>query len=263
MKTLRRSTRGEPVRLWQNFLLGLGLRPGIADGIFGPLTDAATEKFQRLQGLEMDGIVGPITYGRAMQLGFDPIEPDKTDKSEKGPNWPVALAGLKSPSPALREKLFGKFSYKPAGTANNPEAIKILGAWQRNNIVRVTIPQLKGVAGAHPKGHVFFHRKGADALVATFQGWEDAGLLPLVKTWAGSFVPRFIRGSRTTLSNHAFGTAFDINAQWNWLGSRPALANKTGSVRRLVPIAQKHGFAWGGNYKKRPDGMHFELVRPT
>jgi hypothetical protein len=75
-------------------------------------------------------------------------------------------------------------------------------------------------------------------------------------------VPRFIRGSHSVLSNHAYGTAFDINAPWNALGVRPALVGKPGSVRELVPLAAEHGFAWGGHFRTRPDGMHFELVRP-
>ncbi len=78
--------------------------------------------------------------------------------------------------------------------------------------------------------------------------------------WAGSYVPRFIRGSRTTLSNHAFGTAFDINTRENALGAIPALVGKHGSVRKLVPLANQHGFYWGGHFKSRKDGMHFEIA---
>lgn len=261
MKTLRRGLRGTEVSRWQLFLLGQGLDVGPVDAVFGDKTHAATENFQRLQGLGIDGVVGPVTYGRAMQLGLDPVEPDKADTSMLGPNWPPPKPGLRSPSAAVRAQLFGTFRFKAAPTPDNPEAIQILGTWQRDNLKSVTIPQLVGVPGAHPKGQVHFHRAGTDALKNTFAAWEQAGLLQLVLSWAGSFNPRFIRGSRETLSNHAYGTAFDINAAWNPLGARPALVGKRGSVRELVPIAQDHGFAWGGHYKARPDGMHFELVK--
>jgi hypothetical protein len=69
-----------------------------------------------------------------------------------------------------------------------------------------------------------------------------------------------VRGSNTTLSNHAWGTGFDINAKWNPLGAVPALRGDTGSVRELVPIAHDHGFFWGGHFS-RSDGMHFEVAR--
>jgi peptidoglycan hydrolase-like protein with peptidoglycan-binding domain len=261
MKTLRRDLRGPEVERWQLFLLGQGFDVGAVDGEFGDKTFAATERFQRLQGLGIDGVVGPVTYGRAMQLGLDPVAPDKADTSKLGPNWPAPKRGLKSPSDEVRVELFGTFRYEPAPTPGNPEGITILGTWQRDNLRQVAIPQLIGVPGAHSKGHVTFHRAGTEALKSTFAAWEQAGLLHLLLSWAGSFNPRFIRGSRETLSNHAYGTAFDINAAWNPLGARPALVGKRGSVRELVPIAQDHGFAWGGHFKGRPDGMHFELVK--
>ena len=69
-----------------------------------------------------------------------------------------------------------------------------------------------------------------------------------------------MRGSRTTLSNYAWGTAFDINVPWNARGTVPALCGEKGSVRELVAIANEHGFYWGGHFSRR-DGMHFEVAR--
>jgi hypothetical protein len=63
------------------------------------------------------------------------------------------------------------------------------------------------------------------------------------------------------LSNHAWGTAFDINVQWNGLGITPAFRNEAGSVRDLVEIAYQNGFYWGGWFKSRQDGMHFEVYK--
>jgi hypothetical protein len=90
--------------------------------------------------------------------------------------------------------------------------------------------------------------------------WEKKGLLNLVLTYGGAYNPRLVRGG-TSLSPHAFGTAFDINYEWNKLGVQPVLAGEKGSVRELVLIANKYGFYWGGHFNKRPDGMHFEVAK--
>ena len=53
---------GDPqVRALQRRLRTNGMRPGPIDGLFGPRTEAAVERFQREGGLQVDGIVGPST----------------------------------------------------------------------------------------------------------------------------------------------------------------------------------------------------------
>jgi hypothetical protein len=84
--------------------------------------------------------------------------------------------------------------------------------------------------------------------------------LHLILTFDGSYVARFVRGSTSVLSNHSFGTAFDINVTWNRLGVVPALVGQKGSVRELVGIANDNGFYWGGHFT-RLDGMHFEIAK--
>jgi hypothetical protein len=124
----------------------------------------------------------------------------------------------------------------------------------------VVLSQLVGVKGAPDAGRIFVHRLVVDQVRALFQAWEAAGLVDGLLTWEGSFAPRFVRGSRTTVSNHAWGTAFDVNFPWNRLGAVPALRGEKGSVRDLVPIAHELGFYWGGHFS-RCDGMHFEVAR--
>jgi hypothetical protein len=41
----------------------------------------------------------------------------------------------------------------------------------------------------------------------------------------------------------------------------PPIVGEKGSVRLLVPLANKFGFFWGGHYRNRKDGMHFELAK--
>jgi len=259
MKVIRRGSKGAIVRQWQNFLLGNGLYAAEVDSDFGPKTVSATKAFQQKHKLSpIDGIVGNDTWGMAMTLGLQAIAPVTTHKRSAG--WPPQ-GKLVPTNLALRRKLFGAFKYQAAPTASNREAITILGTWQEENIVSVTVPQLSGVSGAPKSGRVFFHSAVAAQLVSLFQAWDDAGLIDRVLAWGGSFSPRFIRGSTKHLSNHAWGTAFDINVRWNLLGVRPAIVGSKGSVRELVPLAEKHGFYWGGYFKTRPDGMHFEAAR--
>jgi hypothetical protein len=257
MRTLYIGLTGDDVRLWEYFLLGINpLAALVADGTFDQATKDETKKFQSkvgFTGRDVDGVVGPSTMGKAMELGFNPLNDNRDD--DVGPNWPPAPAAGPL-SAADRSKLFGKFAYRAAGTQQNPEAIVITDGWEVSNIVTVEVPQLVGLAG--PKGKVSVHKLIVPQLQRTFAQWEAAGLKNRLLTWGGLWVPRFSRGSRTYLSNHAWGTAFDINVQWNMLGTRPALKGQKGCVRELVEIANQNGFYWGGHFRGRPDGMHFE-----
>lgn len=252
---------------WEEFLRGEDLFMEAADGLFTAATKAATVKFQKGNGLTADGIIGNRTWGAAMAEGLHMVE-DKASGKESA-NWPPRPAKRYASGQAARQKLWGAFKYKPAPTKGNPEGIRITDNWSASNISRVTIPQLKGVNGAPKSGRVYFHTKAVAQLKALFEAWELAGLDHLILGWSGSWVPRYIRGSRITLSNHAWGTAFDMNYPWNMLRRTPALVGQKGSVRELVELAWKLGFNWGGWWGypqpgKRPgrsDGMHFECVR--
>jgi len=259
MRYLKRGVQGPDVEAWGNFLLGIRPCSGlIISEVFTARLDAETRLFQKAVGLGVDGSVGPMTLGAAMGLGFDPL--DDEDQAETGPNWPPRPA-FGPLSLGQRLEMFEKFSFVPAPTESNPEGIRITDDWAARNIERPVIPQLVGVPGAPRSGSVYFHRQATEQLRDMFAAWEEAGLSQLILGWAGSWVPRFIRGSRSTLSNHAWATAFDINVPWNYLGSQPALKGTKGSVRELVPIANEYGFFWGGHFSGRPDGMHFEVAR--
>jgi hypothetical protein len=187
------------------------------------------------------------------------------------PSWPPPPQNLKPLyDTAARQQIFGKFDYTPDPQPGNAEHIRILGTWQQDNIVPVQIPQLvgRGIRGAPRSGTVFWHRLAIKQLLGLWAAWEQAGLLDRIVIYAGDFNPRFTRGS-TNLSNHAFGTAFDINCDFNtrlnWLGVQPALLGQYGCVRELVAVANAFGFYWGGHFgAPRLDGMHFEIaeVRP-
>lgn len=260
MRTLYLGLIGDDVRAWEHFLLGIDPSCSIiVDGKFDQATKDETKKFQRqvgFVGADVDGVVGPRTLGKALGIGFDPLHDDRTD--EDGPNWPPAPKE-RPLSLTERVKVFGRFSYVASGEKSNPEQITITDGWDVKNIVTIDVPQLHSVSGSNGKASV--HRLVAPQFLRTFAAWEQAGLMKKVRTWGGSWAPRFIRGSRTTLSNHAWGTAFDINVQWNMLGTRPALKGEVGSVRELVEIAHDNGWYWGGHFHNRLDGMHLEAFK--
>lgn len=55
--------QGDDVLMLQNALLGLGYYEiGTPDGVFGKLTDKMVRQYQEKYGLEVDGIVGPLTW---------------------------------------------------------------------------------------------------------------------------------------------------------------------------------------------------------
>jgi len=67
---LRIGDRGESVRQIQHCLNHVSQpcsRQLSEDGNFGPLTQAAVINFQRMSGLNPDGVIGPLTWGRLAQ----------------------------------------------------------------------------------------------------------------------------------------------------------------------------------------------------
>ncbi len=258
LRALRCGSRGDLVYAWQAFLLGRGFDPCGLDGVFGPKTGAATRAFQSRCNLTVDGIAGRRTFRKAMQLGFELIE--EPGVGITGSDFPTRPSFHPLTGTAARQAVFGAFRYAADPQRGNREHIRVLGNWERDHIVMVPIPQLRRALGQRAPAGMRFHRLAAGQLQALWQAWEAAGLLDRVCSFDGAYVPRFIRGSRKILSNHAFGSAFDINAARNPLGARPALVGRRGSVRELAALAANNGFFWGGHFSGRPDGMHFEIA---
>ena len=66
MDILRYGSRGILVELLQSTLKKLGFYNGTVDGIFGANTRDAVYTFQREFGIDIDGVVGPITWKKLM-----------------------------------------------------------------------------------------------------------------------------------------------------------------------------------------------------
>jgi len=255
--------------LFNRFLRQRGLSAGATD-VFDDQSKEGTRKLQqwlidqdpvnRKSRIQVDGSPGNQTFGYACAIDKNDFFDPPAIADAVGVAYPARLSSLPLPSMELQVSTFGQIVAKAAPTPSNPERIIITNGFEANIVSRV-VPQLVGIEGALASGKVSVHRLVADQLVSLWAAWERLGLVGLVTGFGGLWVPRFVRGSTTTLSNHAWGTAFDINVSANYLWHLPAFPGENGSLFKLVPIAQDYGFGWGGHYRGRLDGMHFEALK--
>jgi len=85
---------------------------------------------------------------------------------------------------------------------------------------------------------------------------------PLRAKQCWGYAYRVIRGG-SALSNHASGTAIDLNAPAHPLGARGTFSpEQVAAIRRILTFCSGT-VRWGGDYRGRKDEMHFEIVRPA
>lgn len=86
---------------------------------------------------------------------------------------------------------------------------------------------------------------------------EIAATYPDLKlSSAGMLCCRLVRGSKTSISNHAWGTAVDLKID-GILDARGDSKVQHG-LSLIAPIFNKHGWYWGAHFSTE-DGMHFEI----
>lgn len=104
-------------------------------------------------------------------------------------------------------------------------------------------------------------RKGdAGFLLKHFADWFDAKIEDIdagqLDDWG--YAERPIRDG-VELSNHASGTAMDLNATKHPLGARGTFpAAKASAIRQRLAL-YNGAIRWGGDYVNRADEMHFEI----
>jgi hypothetical protein len=135
--------------------------------------------------------------------------------------------------------------------------------WEIENIVTVPCPWDVFAAWAPKlKIRLRMHKKcAADLQLILNELWELHGkdYFKIQKSGlhlcGGTFNYRLIRG-RSILSTHAFGAAIDFDPSRNGLGNMTPHMPK-----EVVKVFEDHGWVWGGRWKKRPDGMHFQACQ--
>lgn len=134
------------------------------------------------------------------------------------------------------------------------------GAWLEESkfCVVVQVPDeiachLINSASGKPCVHIYANKDMAPALEAVFTDIIAEKLEAVLETFDGCLMVRCVRGQPNELSTHCFALAVDFDAHKNQLGEKPQMDP------RIVAIFKRHGFSWGGDFKRR-DGMHFSYA---
>jgi len=103
----------------------------------------------------------------------------------------------------------------------------------------------------------------AGFLLAFFVSWFAAVIQPVIgkilDDWGYAY--RAVRNA-TDLSNHASGTAVDLNALQHVLGKRGTFATwQVRLIHRFLTRRMKGCIRWGGDYLRRADEQHIEIVQ--
>lgn len=135
-------------------------------------------------------------------------------------------------------------------------------AWYNANITSV-LPPFKMHMGDIPITRIPIHRlcsvslaRVLTCLMARYDNSQVALEKAGVTCYSGSFAFRTMRGLNH-LSMHAYGCAIDFNAPDNPLGSSHGLFTASSPI---VDEFKKEGWVWGGDWKGRPDLMHFQAA---
>ncbi len=222
---VKKGSSGSEVEVLQARLRELGFYGGKIDGDFGPITERGVLLFQKANALKQDGIVGPQTWN-ALEIKEAPISDSNAPKRPR--NYTEV------------ESIFGD---------------PLTAGWSNANLAFCEVaPILKAFPikkGSTERGF-YCHKLLVSVFQKVFEEIVLSGLTEEIKTFDGCFNIRKIRGSRTTMSLHSWAIAIDLNYKGNELGNaNPEMHPE------VIAIFEKHGFYWGGNFK-RPDGMHFE-----
>lgn len=87
----------------------------------------------------------------------------------------------------------------------------------------------------------------------------NAEVEPIRRDWSWGYAYRAVRGRSSGYSNHASGTAIDLNAPKHPLGRRGTFSAAQVAAIQKILVDLDGAIRWGGNYSGRPDEMHFEI----
>lgn len=126
------------------------------------------------------------------------------------------------------------------------------------------LPRLRKWVIPGTNRHIYMRDGSTGFLLAHFLLWfhEKVERIDIDKQWDDwGWAVRAIRGQDSGYSNHASGTAFDVNALQHPLGVRGTYTpQEVNMIHRRLKLYR--GCIFGGlDYQNRPDEMHFEIAR--
>lgn len=124
--------------------------------------------------------------------------------------------------------------------------------WEVHILTAISLPLALPLAGGGSVTHVRCHRRIAAALSQAFNTLYVNGSWPLLKDYGGCYCWRTQRMAAHERSRHSWGIAIDLNVRDNPMMGTPKMPPA------IVDAFKRAGFAWGGDFVHRPDGMHFE-----
>jgi hypothetical protein len=137
-------------------------------------------------------------------------------------------------------------------------------AWEAANIVKIKPPYpMFWSWNGRPVQTISIHKKCAESLlrclVRIAKIPESNRKLYGLDQCGGGYNFRTMRGLNN-LSMHAYGCAIDIAPLQNPL-TKPWNKNSDMLPIEVVQIFNSEGWRWGGDFKSRPDCMHFQATR--
>ncbi len=210
------------------------------------LTAEQTKEIQIKLGIEADGAFGDKTKAAVYEalVGLSSVNIPSVAITPTPLHWPL-------------QSECDRFYGNPRGPDGNLSPV-----WYSANIVKIT-PPFKIMMGNIPITRISIHRKCAESAQRILNvTWDKIGrdqakadALEISK-FSGSYNYRVIRGE-DRLSMHAYGAAWDFDAEHNALGQHNHFYT---SDHPLVVAHREEGWTWGAGWR-RPDAMHFQAAR--
>lgn len=220
-----------------------------------PLGPTSTPKPGRGAGIvaRHQGRITAETRTKGPSADWAPATP-RSSRREQGywtmrtplPKAGTVNVGLSSPSSSEQITRFGGMPSAHMSQNDSP----------------ITNPQLKSMIATESVGP--FRVTGLRPAIVSLRAVltevrrDLPDLLALLSS-AGMEVNRLQRGSRTKVSNHAWGSAIDLRVAGTLVPFGASYSLK--GLDALVPYFNRAGWYWGGGYRSagRADPMHFEL----